>query len=121
MFAQSSFSKKFSWFVIHFLLQHKETVKIAFVQVILDNPILFIFRFRMELGLLRANLARACQQFEPVFISDEAAQRHLQCGSLLPQLKLKFQTPLRDGEQHSSSQRCVRQSSATEVFPTHEA
>ena len=59
--------------------------------------------------------------FEPVFISDEAAQRHLQCGSLLPQLKLKFQTPLRDGEQHSSSQRCVRQSSATEVFPTHEA
>ena len=58
---------------------------------------------------------------EPVFISDEAAQRHLQCGSLLPQLKLKFQTPLRDGEQHSSSQRCVRQSSATEVFPTHEA
>ena len=61
------------------------------------------------------------QVLEPVFISDEAAQRHLQCGSLLPQLKLKFQTPLRDGEQHSSSQRCVRQSSATEVFPTHEA
>ena len=62
-----------------------------------------------------------CAHLEPVFISDEAAQRHLQCGSLLPQLKLKFQTPLRDGEQHSSRQRCVRQSSATEVFPTHEA
>ena len=52
--------------MIYLLFQHKETVKITFVQPILNNPILFIFRLRMELGLLRANLAWACQQLVSV-------------------------------------------------------
>ena len=68
--------------MIHFLLQHKETVKIAFVQAILDNPILFIFRFRMELGLLRANLARACQQFVSVKLQ-KPSRRFAQSSMLM--------------------------------------
>ena len=39
----------------HPLFQHKETVKVALIQPVLDDAVFFVFRFRMELRLLGAD------------------------------------------------------------------
>ena len=49
--------------MVYLLLQHQEPVKIAFIQAILNDTILFVFGFCMEFGLFCADFTGACQQF----------------------------------------------------------